>query len=225
MTTLTAKKLEKIVNKAILEILAPFGFVEDKTGGAFCDRGDVYLYVGGLTQRLGVLGKPGGYNQIKPFGQIGFKAVNNIKLTFLDPGEPIRKATGHFQVQYRHFAGERDAYIGCETEEELPAALEQVRSLVLDQLLPCLEKHTDPKQVLQVYLAHDEHEKNSLGLIGAYDYSTALSGLILARLYGREHYEPLKRRYQHFIDPLRPETKEKALKLIAYLDCDPLPSL
>ncbi|WP_029922628.1 hypothetical protein [Nevskia soli] len=219
MTTVSASKLEKLVDKTILDSLAPFGFVKDETGGSFCDRGDVYLYVGGLTRRLG------GKNRIEPFGQVGFASANRIKFAFMEPGKPIRKATGTFQVHYRHFAGERDAYIGCETEEELPHALERVRDLTLHRLLPCLEKHTDPKQVLQAYIAHDEHQKNSLGLLGAHDYNTALSGLILARLYGREHYEPLKRRYQHFIEPLMPELKEKALKLIAYLDSDPLPSL
>ncbi len=177
------------------------------------------MFVGGLVQRIG------GKNRITPFGQIGFAATNRIYFAFIEPGKPLRKATGEFQVEYRHFAGERDAYIGCETEEELPQALDHVQDLILNRLLPCLEKHTDPKQVLQVYVTHDEHQKNSLGLIGAYDFSSALSGLILARLYGREHYEPLKRRYKFFFEPLRPETKEKALKLIAYLDHDPLPDL
>jgi hypothetical protein len=219
MTSITASKLEKFVDKTILDALAAHGFVKDETGGSFCDRGDVFLYVAGLTRKLG------GKNQMTPFGQVGFATTNKIKFTFLEPGRPIRKATGTFQVDCRHFAGERDAYIGCETEEEVPAALEQVRNLVMDRLLPCLEKHTDPKEVLSVYVAHDERLKNSLGLLGAHNYSTALSGLILARLYAREHYEPLKQRYQHFFDPLRPETKVKALNLIAYLDSDPLPSL
>lgn len=225
MTNITASKLEKIVNKTVLDVLAPHGFVKDETGGSFCDRGDVYLFVAGLTQYLGVIGQRGGRNQIRPFGQVGFAATNKIYFSFMEPGRPVRKATGEFQVDYRHFAGERDAFIGCETEEELPAALEQVKALVLGRLLPCLEKHTDPKEALRVYVEHDEHQKNSLGLVGAHNYSTALSGLILARLYGREHYEPLKRRYQFFIDPLIPEIKEKALKLIAYLDSDQLPPL
>lgn len=219
MTNITATKLEKLVDKTILSALAPSGFVRDETGGSFCDRGDVFLYVAGLTRSLA------GKNQITPFGQVGFAATNRIYFTFMEPGKQIRKATGEFQVDYRHFAGERDAYIGCETEEEVPAALEQVRALVLDRLLPCLEKHTDPKEVLRVYVAHDELQKNSLDLVGAHNCSTALSGLILARLYGRKHYGPLKRRYQHFIDPLIPEIKEKALRLITYLDCDPLPPL
>jgi hypothetical protein len=204
--------------------LRPFGF--NKNGsyggggdGAFSDRGDVYLYVAAVTQHHA------GHNKIEPFGQIGFEAVNRIKIPFLEPGRPIRKATGTFKLRYSHFVQKIGAYIDCETEADVPDALQQVRELVLERMLPCLEKHSDPVQTLQAYLDHDERQVNSVHTSGAHDYSSALDGLILARLYGREHYESLKRRYQFFFDPLMPSIKEKALRLIAYLDDDPLPVL
>ena len=158
---ISSTSLEKLVNTAILESLAPFKFVMDETGGAFCDQGDHYLYIGAVTIRHA------GRNRIEPFGQVGFESVNRIKITLLEPGHPIGKRTGTFQVNYRHFAQERDAYIGCETEEELPLALARVRDLTLDRILPCLQKYSDPVEVLNAYFAHDEHEKNSLGIIGA----------------------------------------------------------
>jgi hypothetical protein len=219
MTNITIAKLEKRVDKTILDALSSSGFEKDDTGGSFCDKGSVYLFIGSLTQRIA------GKNRIAPFCQVGFAETNRIYFSFMNPGEPAGKATGDLQVHYRHFAGELNAYIGCETEEELPRALERVKDLVVNRMLPCLEKYSSPEHVLQAYVDHDENQKNSLGIVGAHDYSSALSGLILARLYGREFYEPLKRRYRPFIDPLMPAIKEKALALIAYLDRELLPDL
>jgi hypothetical protein len=220
MTVISASKLQNVVDKAILGTLSPNGFVAEESGGAFCDRGGVYLYVAGLTQHLH------GKNQIRPFGQVGFDAVNRIKAHFMRPAAGIAKATGTFQAHFRHFVGERDAFIGCETLEELPEALKRVADFVSYQLLPCIEKYSDPALVLQVYVGHDETKKNSLDLIGAHDYNSALSGLILARIYGPDAvYRSLKERYQMFFNPLLPAIKGKVSGLIAYLDRDPLPDL
>ena len=56
--------------------------------------------------------------------------------------------------------------------------------------------------------------------------ASALTGLILARLHGPEHYENLKRRYAGEFSHLDAETLERANRLIAHLDqADPLPGL
>ena len=96
------------------------------------------------------------------------------------------------------------------------------REFVLDKLLPCAVRYSDPKLALEAYLDYD---KNDPGILSNFGYLSALCGLILARLHGQNHYEGLRQRYSKFFVSLSPETKEKALKIIAYLDCDPLPAL
>jgi hypothetical protein len=219
MTRIPVARLQRLVDETILDALAPLGFTKDETGGSFAESKDVYSYVAGLTQYFG------GSNRIMPFVQVGYATVGQIKSHFLSPGQPVQKVIGHVQRNYRDFIRDRDAYIGCETDEELPVALCTVRDFTLGRIVPCLKIYSDPRAALRSYLDYDENNKGLQDTTGAYSWTTALTGLTLARLYGPEHYQILKHRYRFFFIPLRLEFKERATKLIAYLDQDPLPAL
>jgi len=220
IATLPVGKLAMAINNALLPLLQPLGFSKVGIDCGY-ERWDSakshYLGVG--TRCIG------GKNRIEPVAQVGFADVTRIIDAFMYPGAPARKVSCHLQVRYSYFAGRYDGHIPCQTEAELPKALGQVREFVLDKLLPCAVRYSDPKRALEAYLDYDENDRKSLKIPSWFGYSSALTGLTLARLHGRNHYEGLRRRYSEIFAALSGDTKEKALKIIAYLDCDPLPSL
>ena len=220
VATLPVGRLNRAINKTLLAALQPLGFSKE---GAECGYA---RWDSAKSQYLGVVTQcRGGKNRIEPFAQVGFADVTRIMDAFMRPGAPTRKVSCNLQIPYSYFAGRHDAHIPCQTEAELPNALEQVREFVHDKLLPCAVRYSDPKLALEAYLDYDENDRKSLKIPCWSGYASALSGLILARLHGRNHYEGLRRRYWKFFTPLLPDMKEQTLKIIAYLDSDPLPSL
>jgi hypothetical protein len=220
IATLPVGRLDRAIDKTLLAALQPLGFSREGAGCGYARWDSAKSqYLGVITQCVG------GKNRIEPFAQVGFADVTRIMDAFMNPGAPTRKVSCNLQMRYSYFAGRYDGHIPCQTEAELPKALGQVREFVLDELLPCAERYSDPKRALEAYLDYDENDRKSLKIPSWFGYSSALCGLILARLHGRNHYEGLRRRYWKIFAPLIPDIKEKALKIMAYLDCDPLPSL
>jgi hypothetical protein len=220
IATLPVGRLSRAVKSTLFPALRPLGFSKE---GAECGFA---RWDSAKSQYLGVVTQcSGGKNRIEPFAQVGFADVTRIMDAFMRPGAPARTVSCNVNMRYCYFAGQHDGHIPCQTEAELSKALEQVREFVLDTLLPCAVRYSDPKLALEAYLDYDENDRKLLKIPGWSGYASALSGLILARLHGQNHYEGLRRRYGKIFAPLIPEIKEKALKIIAYLDCDPLPSL
>jgi len=221
MTVLPFKKLEKIVDKAMLEWFAPLGFVRASSGGVERWQGDRYDYLGCVVNRIG------GLNRVSPFGQMGWLHRKGIFSHFMsdDPAESNKIAVD-VQLRYAHFMKDWTADMRCQHEEELEAFLPQLRNFVMGQLYPALMSYATPEQVLALYLKKNEKDRRSFDPPSWSGYSSALTGLILARLHGAEHYEALKRRYAGEFADLDPDTLARANRLIAYLDQPgPLPLL
>ena len=213
MKKLAPARIEKAVDKHMLELLSPLGFVKGPDGGAFREQRDVYQYIAVVVQNIG------GVNRITPFGQIGFKETNQVYNAAMYPNELPKNSTADIQIDYCYFTKEWRSYLPCQTDEELPGLLVQITDFLVNRMLPCLETYSDPKKVLAAYIAKDEQDIHSCDPPRWKGYGTALQGLILARLYGNgTEYASLKSRYARFIDPLMPHLKDSADKLIAYLD-------
>jgi hypothetical protein len=219
MTQLTSKKLEKAVQKALIEWFSPLGFVREDNGGCGRWENDRYTYIACIVSRVG------GENRVLPFGQMGFKETKEIYQAFMhDKNLPSPNISVDLQVGYAHFMHDWRARMLCESVEELDAFLKELHDFIFNKLYPTLSAFTEPRQVLELYLKKNEDPRD-FALPAWSGYGSALTGLILARLYAPENYAELKVRYHPIIDPLLPEYKERAMKLIAYLDQEELTPL
>ncbi len=213
MTAIPTKKLEKVIDKKLLEWLEPLGFYAEDGGGCARWENDVYVYIGCIVTRIG------GVNCIRPFGQMGFKVTQRIFQAFMhDRNLHSPKMAVDLQADFAHFARNWTEDMHCQDEEDLNSFLGELRSFVLNKLYPTLTIYVEPRQVLDLYLEYDETDRRCLELPGWHGYSSALKALILARLYRVEVYASLRKRYQPIFEPLIPEYKEQVSKLIAYLD-------
>jgi hypothetical protein len=86
-------------------------------------------------------------------------------------------------------------HLRCQKESELAGLLDRIGRLASYKFLPFLEQNAEPRKVLELYLRYDEKGPppflRSARLAGL---QLVLNGLILARLYGPEHYAALKKR-------------------------------
>lgn len=221
MTFLSPKKLEAAVDKHLLELMAPQGFVVGDPGGIERWQGDRYDYI------ACVINKVGGVTRISPFGQMGFRHVQRIYSHFMsDDPEASNNIAVDMQLRYAHFMKDWTADMRCEQVEHLGSFLNDLTIFVRDKLYPALMSYASPEIVLETYLRKDEGNRTSFNPPSWSGASSALTGLILARLHGPKHYLSLKKRYAVQFSDLDGDRLERTQRLIAYLDGpDPLPSL
>lgn len=213
MTVLSVRKLDKAICQAMLDWLAPHGFVAAAGGGVERWQGDRYDFLGCVVNRIG------GKNCISPFGQMGFGYIQNIYSHFMsdNPGESNKIAVD-VQLRYAHFVKDWNKDMHCQHPEEVDAFLVQLRSFVMEDLYSTLASYKTPEQVLGLYLKKNEKDRKSFDPPSWFGYSSALTGLILARLHRPEQYGALKQRYSVQFDGLDDDTSTRAKKLVAYLD-------
>jgi len=210
---LAAAKLEQAIGRSLTDALRDQGFALEPTGGVGRWRDDIYMYVGAAVTRIG------GTNRVAPFAQLGFREPQEIYNKYVWNEHEAAKIAVDLQVEYCYFSkGKWGDHLLCQQEAELPALLQRIRELAALKILPFLEQHTDPRKVLELYLRFDENSGDPCEPPGWRGHGSALGALLLARLYAPEHYAPLKKRYAPVFKPLVPEIKEKAMRLIAYLD-------
>ncbi len=213
MTVIAVRKLDKAISQALLEWLSPHGFIAADGGGVERWRGNRYDFIGAVVNRIG------GENRVSPFGQMGFLDRKGIYSHFMseDPQESNKIAVD-VQLKYAHFMKDWTADIKCQEVEDLEDCLVEVKTFVMGKLYPTLQGYDSPQKVLAAYLKKNEKDRRNFDPPGWKGYSSALTGLILARLYGQEHYAKLKERYAHEFEDLDEETLMRAKRLIAYLD-------
>jgi hypothetical protein len=221
MTVVAVKKLRAWVNGSLLEWLAPLGFKSASSGGVERWHGDRYDYIGCVVNRIGE------ENRICPFGQMGWGSRKKIYSHFMsdDPVESEKIAVD-VQIEYSDFLRNFNAAMRCQNDDDLESFFAELKAFVLDRLYPALMAYATPQQVLALYLKKDENDRHSFEPPSWFGLSSALTGLILARLHAPERYEALKLRYRPQFSEADPSTLARAERLIAYLDQpDPLPAL
>jgi hypothetical protein len=213
MTVISVRKLERAIFQAMLDWLAPHGFVAAAGGGVERWQGDRYDFLGCVVSRIG------GKNCISPFGQMGFGHIQNLYSHFMsdDPDESNKIAVD-VQLRYAHFVKDWNNDMHCQHTEEVGAFLIQLRSFVMEELYPTLESYKTPEHVLGLYLKKNERDRKSFDPPSWFGCSSALTGLIVARLHVPDQYAALKQRYRDQFDGLDDDTLSRAKKLIAYLD-------
>lgn len=231
MMVIPQKKLVKIVSNSLKEWLSPLGFSKEDCGGVdgggvFRWQGDVYTFIGCRAIRIG------GENRIVPFGQMGFLHLQKIYTYFMadspESAAKLNQLAVDFQVGYQHYMKDWNAYIPCQHEEEVEAALATLKAFIFDYLYPMLTAYTSPEELLPLYEALDDKDPTSFNIPVFDGFSSALGVLIIARLHQPDVYPAFKKRYQSIIyDPQEPpdELTERADRLIAYLDQEELTPL
>lgn len=213
MTVIAVRKLDKAISQALLDWLSPEGFVAAEGGGVERWQGNRYDFIGAVVNRVG------GENRISPFGQMGFSETQKIYSHFMSSNpQESNKIAVDVQLQYAHFMRNWTAHMRCQEIEQLDDCLAQLRIFVLDRLYPALMSYDTPEKVLAAYLRTNEKDPVSFEPPNWFGYSSALTGLILARLYGPEHYATLKQRYAGEFKDLDEDKLARARRLIAYLD-------
>jgi len=211
---LAPAKLERAITRALAATLQGKGFARADAGGVERWQRGVYMFIGAVVTRIG------GVNRVEPFAQLGFEEAQKIYAEYMDddPVAAIKRAV-NLQVSYCYFSGGKwGDHLRCQEEAELPAVLGEISRLASEKFLPFLEQNAEPKKVLELYLPYDENDVHSCDPPGWHGHSSALGALILARLYGPEHYAALKKRYAPIFRPLIPEIKERAMRLVSFLD-------
>lgn len=213
MTVLSVRKLDKAICHAMLNWLAPHGFVAAAGGGVERWQGERYDFLGCVVNRIG------GKNCISPFGQMGFGYIQKLYSHFMsDDPDGSNKIAVDVQLKYAHFVKDWNKDMHCQHTEELDAFLVQLRSFVMEELYSTLVSYKTPEQVLGLYLKKNEKDRKSFDPPSWFGYSSALTGLILARLHEPEQYAALKQRYSDQFDGLDDDTSTRAKKLVAYLE-------
>lgn len=189
-------------------------------------QGDIFTDIGCQVIRIG------GENRIVPSGMMGFLHIKKIYTHFMadspeDAAELNQRAV-EFQARYPHYKKDWNAYIPCQHEEEVEAALATLKAFIFDYLYPMLTAYTSPEELLPLYEALDDKDPTSFNIPVFDGFSSALGVLIIARLHQPDVYPAFKKRYQSIIyDPQEPPDKltERADRLIAYLDQEELAPL
>jgi hypothetical protein len=209
-TKIPRSRLERHLNKVALSILKPLGFHSNDGCVREIEGGEQYFSI--CVTDIGAI------NDVMPFGATGLLQPFLIKSKFLGAGG----MAGQFQVEYPYFSGVPFKGRACQTPADLPETEVWLHDFLLNQMVPCLEKYSDPHAILQAYLAHDETKKNTTDVLAWKGWTSAATGLIYARLYGPQYYSDLKQRYERIFAPLLPEYKTQVTRLLAYLDQEQL---
>jgi hypothetical protein len=213
MTVIAVRKLDKAISQALLEWLGPHGFVAAEGGGVERWQGNRYAFIGAVVNRVG------GQNRISPFGQMGFAETQALYAHFMsDNPQESNKIAVDVQLKYAHFVKSWTADMLCQEIEQLDAFLAELRVFVLENLYPALQAYDSPEKILSAYLKKNEKDRRSFDPPSWFGFSSALTGLILARLYGPEHYATLKQRYAGEFEDLDEDKLARVRRLIAYLD-------
>ena len=221
MSFISTKKLEKAIARSLLDWLAPYGFKLAEGGGVERWIDNRYDFIGTVVCKIG------GENRISPFGQMGFRDRKKIYSHFIhdDQKEPEKFAIDA-TFKYADFVHDWTADMRCQQVEELEGFLQGLQVFVIERLLPCLLSYDTPQKILALYIKKNEKNRRSFSPPSWHGYSSALTALILARLYEPNNYEPLKKRYWGEFEDLDQEKMKRVLRLIEYLDLpDPLPEL
>jgi hypothetical protein len=221
MSALSVSKLRSKVNKALLDWLSPLGFVPADSGGVERWTGERYDYIGCVVNRIG------GENRVSPFGQMGFASTQVLYSHFMsDAPEESNKIAVDVQMEYADFMKDFTAALRCQSTDDFDSFLSDLKAFVMNRLYPALMACATPQQVFALYLKKDENDRRSFDPPSWFGLSSALTGLILARLYAPERYDAMKTRYQPQFDGVGAIKLERAKRLMAYLDQpDPLPLL
>ena len=202
-------RLEKHLNKFALSVLEPLGFLSNSGG---CLRkipdGEQYLAIS-VTDI-------GGQNDVMIFGATGLSMPYAISKSIFGDGG----MAGQFQVDYPYFSGVPIKGRPCQTPTDLLETEGWLRAFLIKQMVPCLEKYSDPHAILKAYLDHDETRKNTIDVLAWHGWQSAAMGLIYASLYGPEHYGNLKQRYTPIFAPLLPEYRDQVAALLTQLEGD-----
>jgi hypothetical protein len=219
MTFISTKKLEKAIDRALLEWLSPLGFHPAEGGGVERRQDARYDFIGSVVCKIG------GENRISPFGQMGFLDRKKIYSHFMseDRHEPEKFAIDA-TLKYAHFMKDWTAEMRCQQVEDLEDFLNQLQIFVMERLLPTLMSYDTPRKVVALYINKNEKDRTSFAPPSWHGYSSALTALILARLYEPNHYQSLKQRYRGEFEGLDEDKAKRVQQLIQYLDLsDPLP--
>ncbi|GGY30077.1 hypothetical protein [Paludibacterium paludis] len=213
MTVIAVRKLDKAISQALLEWLSPHGFIAAEGGGVERWLGNRYDFIGAVVNRVG------GLNRISPFGQMGFSDRKNIYSYFMsDNPQESSKIAVDVQLKYAHFVKSWTTDMLCQEIEQLDAFLAELRVFVFEKLYPALQAYDSPEKILAAYLKKNEKDRRSFDPPSWFGFSSALTGLILARLYSPEDYPGLKQRYAGEFEGLDEEKLSRGKRLIAYLD-------
>ncbi|MEF3067108.1 hypothetical protein [Pandoraea apista] len=213
MTVIAVRKLEKYISQALLEWLAPFGFIAADGGGVERWHRVRYDFIGAVVNRVG------GQNRISPFGQMGFSKTQAIYAHFMsDNPHESKKIAVDVQLKYAHFVKSWTEDMLCEEMDQLDEFLGALRCFVLDRLYPALLAFDSPEKVLAAYLKKNEKDRRSFDPPTWFGCSSALTCMILARLYSPDHYASLKLRYAGEFEGVDEDKLSRAKRLIAYLD-------
>ena len=218
---LTKRKLETTVRDALADWLGPLGFRPSASGGVERCSDGRYEYVACVVSRVG------GENRVQPFAQVGWLRRKKIYSHFMSENpDESNKIAVDVTFRYAHFKRDWTARMVCQTQEQVPAFLESLKMFLTDQMLPAMRSCATPRDALNLYLKKNEDDKTSFDPPSWYGHTSALTALILARLYAPEHFEPLKQRYRRQFEGLDSETLAQSHRLLAYLEkSDPLPEL
>ena len=218
--------VEKLIRKDLIDWLGPYGFAPKKgEKGAYMVRRQE-----GILCKIFCLVNPTVGVSVEPVIFMGFEKVAQIYHHFMKGhslnAEPqmavdIDLNFDHFQTPKR-----RNAILECDTEEDVAPMIENLHHYMVELALPILESLTNPQVVLQWYLDRDDNSTIRDGNLMLWSpRSSELIGLILARIYAPDLYEPLKKRYQAVLDrPVYEDLRKGIDNLIQFLEQDELPT-
>ena len=215
---LTVNSLKKKVGDKLQSWFGPMGFeFENGVDGVelFRWKDNVYTSIACIINRIG------GHNRIIPLGQLGFRDTNEIYQRFmLDPDLPIPNRSVDLTIKYSNLENDWNAKITCNEEKELDDMYSKLQDAILEKLFPALTEYSDPNKLVKLYVEKNETDSSDLNLPAWHGYSSAVTGLILSKLYAPKYYETLKKRYEALFEKelSQEETRAKVDALISHLE-------
>ena len=219
--------VKQLIRKNLIDWLGPYGFATQKgEKGAYIVRRqeetfcEIFFLVN--PSSVGVSAEPVMSMCFEKVAQVYHHFMKGHPLD-AEPQVPagITLNLGHFQTPKR-----RNLILKCATEEDVAAMIEDLHHYMVELALPILESLTNPQVVLQWYLDRDDNSTIRDGNLMLWSpRSSELIGLILARIYAPDLYEPLKKRYQAVLDrPVYEDLRKGIDNLIQFLEQDELPT-
>ncbi|MDJ0908198.1 MAG: hypothetical protein QNI99_03325 [Woeseiaceae bacterium] len=211
---MSSGKLSRSVDKALKTWLEPLGFKWDKNFSG-CSRwqNGYYIFIACLAQTRG------GETRAEPYSWAGFADTRKIINHFYYDGEHRPDSSDDIYIEYANFVHSWNKGIACNRVEDQERFLRTFKSFVMERLLPLLESYSDPQKLIDLYLSKELFDARDFELPNWRGCKSAVSGLVLARLYRPKVYKKLKRRYKRQFREITDDDKKKRVKrLIAYLD-------